>query len=90
VIMLTQVVGKSITKLMLYRLKKAENWLTHFRLYPCAQIHASGHLGYDEIKDFIQTAQPKTLIPVHTQNPEIFKNFHDRGIIPEKGVRYTV
>ncbi|MGP8012474.1 MAG: MBL fold metallo-hydrolase RNA specificity domain-containing protein [Halobacteriota archaeon] len=53
-------------------------------------MHASGHLGYDEIKDFIQTAQPKTLIPVHTQNPEIFKNFHDRGIIPEKGVRYTV
>ena len=66
-------------------LKKVENWLQHFNLFPYTQIHASGHLGYDEIKDFIQTVRPKTVIPVHTQNPEVFENLHDNVIIPEKG-----
>jgi mRNA degradation ribonuclease J1/J2 len=43
-------------------LKKAENWLTHFRLYPYTQIHASGHLNYDEIKEVVETVEPKVLI----------------------------
>ena len=71
-------------------LKKAENWLTHFGLYPYTQIHASGHLNYDEIKEVVETVQPKVLIPVHTQHPEVFKNFHDNVIIPEKGAKYEL
>jgi ribonuclease J len=67
-------------------LKKVENWLTHFGLYPYTHIHASGHLNYDEIRDVVQTVQPKTLIPVHTQHPEVFKNFHDNVVLPEKGI----
>jgi len=66
-------------------LKKVENWLRHFNLYPYTQIHASGHLGYDEIKEVVDTIQPKRLIPVHTQNPDVFKNFHDNVVTPEKG-----
>jgi len=71
-------------------LKKAENWLTHFGLYPYTHIHASGHLNYDEIREVIQTVQPKILIPVHTQHPKVFQNLHDNVIIPEKGIKYTV
>jgi ribonuclease J len=71
-------------------LKKAENWLTHFGLYPYTQIHASGHLNYDEIRDVIETVQPKVLIPVHTQHPEVFRNFHDNVILPEKGVEIEI
>jgi ribonuclease J len=66
-------------------LKKVDNWLTHFRLYPYTQIHASGHLNYDEIRDVVQTVQPKTLIPVHTQHAEVFQTLHDNVILPEKG-----
>jgi len=33
------------------------------------QIHASGHLNYDEIQDTVQTVQPNALTPVHTQHP---------------------
>jgi ribonuclease J len=66
-------------------LKKVENWLQHFHLFPYTQIHASGHLSYDEIKEFIEKVKPKTVIPVHTQNPEVFKNLHDNVIIPEIG-----
>jgi mRNA degradation ribonuclease J1/J2 len=43
-------------------LKKVENWLAHFGLYPYTHIHASGHLNYDEIRDVVQAVQPKVLI----------------------------
>jgi ribonuclease J len=66
-------------------LKKVENWLAHFGLYPYTHIHASGHLNYDEIKDVVQAVQPKVLIPVHTQHPEVFQTLHDNVILPEKG-----
>jgi ribonuclease J len=65
-------------------LKKAENWLAHFGLYPYTYIHASGHLNYDQIREVVKTVQPKVLIPVHTQHPEVFQNFHDNVILPEK------
>jgi len=66
-------------------LKKVENWLAHFGLYPYTQIHASGHLNYDEIRDAVQTINPQALIPVHTQHPEIFQNLHNNVIIPRIG-----
>jgi ribonuclease J len=66
-------------------LKKAENWLAHFGLYPYTQIHASGHLNYDEIKEVVEAVQPKVLIPVHTQHSEVFQTLHDNVIVPEKG-----
>jgi ribonuclease J len=66
-------------------LKKVENWLAHFGLYPYTHIHASGHLNYDEIRDVVQTVQPQVLIPVHTQHPEVFQTLHDNVILPEKG-----
>ena len=71
-------------------LKKVENWLAHFGLYPYTHIHASGHLNYDEIQDVVQTVQPKALIPVHTQHPEVFRNLHDNVILPEKGVQISI
>jgi ribonuclease J len=71
-------------------LKKAENWLAHFGLYPDTQIHASGHLSYDEIKDVVETVQPKVLIPVHTHQPEVFRNFLDNLILPKSGVEINI
>jgi ribonuclease J len=71
-------------------LKKAENWLQHFGLYPYTQIHASGHLNYDEIREVVDTVQPKALIPVHTQHAEVFQNMDDNVILPEKGVAINI
>ena len=36
------------------------------------------------------SVQPKTVIPVHTQHPEVFQNFHDNVILPEKGMTFEV
>gem|GEM_PF-4329758 len=34
--------------------------------------------------------QPKTVIPVHTQNAELFRNFHDNVILPKKGKTFII
>jgi mRNA degradation ribonuclease J1/J2 len=36
-------------------------------------------------EDADETVQPKVIIPVHTQHPEVFQNMDDNVIIPEKG-----
>ena len=69
---------------------EVENWLARFGLYPNTHTHALGHLNYDEIKDVVQTVQPKVLIPVHTRHPEVFQNLHDDVILPEKGVAVNI
>ena len=65
--------------------KKVRNWLTHFNLCPYKKIHASGHLGYGEIKELIKKVNPRMVFPIHTENPELFLSLHDNVIIPEKG-----
>jgi len=66
--------------------KNAQFWLLH----PYTHIHASGHLNYDEIRDVVETVQPKVLIPVHTQQAEVFQTLHDNVILPEKGVAINI
>lgn len=70
--------------------KKVRNWLTHFNLCPYKQIHASGHLSHEEIKNLIETVKPKVVFPIHTENPEMFFSLHDNVITPQLGVEYTL
>jgi ribonuclease J len=50
---------------------RVRNWLRHFNL-PIHQIHASGHANGIEIREMIKEIGPKKLIPIHTENPELF------------------
>ncbi len=52
-------------------------WLKHFDLNPeqghqPIQIHASGHASGPELLQFARAIQPKTVVPIHTEHPEIF------------------
>jgi len=49
------------------------NWLDHFGL-EFHQMHASGHCPSKDLKQMIKEIKPKTLIPVHTEHPEMFKD----------------
>jgi mRNA degradation ribonuclease J1/J2 len=40
------------------------------------QLHASGHAPGNQLVEMIETINPETLIPVHTENPQWFKNKH--------------
>lgn len=51
--------------------ERKNNWLDHFNIKKYS-AHASGHASGDEIKDMIKKINPKILIPIHTEHPELF------------------
>ncbi|MFQ5795560.1 MAG: MBL fold metallo-hydrolase [Candidatus Bipolaricaulia bacterium] len=57
--------------------ERLHNWLKHFGInpeqgYQPIQIHASGHASGPELLQFARAIEPKTLIPIHTEYPEIY------------------
>lgn len=50
------------------------NWLNHFGL-PMYQIHSSGHMMPTELREAIGNVSPKRLIPIHTEQPELYRTF---------------
>jgi ribonuclease J len=59
-------------------------WLRRFRLHH-HQLHASGHASRSELEDMVRRIRPKTVIPVHTENPQMFLGLASRVEIPEVG-----
>jgi ribonuclease J len=51
--------------------ERKKNWLTHFKIKQYS-THASGHASGTEIKEMIKQINPTTLIPIHTEKPELF------------------
>lgn len=66
-------------------------WLEHFGL-KFHQIHASGHCHSKNLTEIINQIQPKQLMPVHTEHPELFKKLFERLDVKlvEKGKTYTL
>ncbi len=66
-------------------------WLKHFNLKH-HQIHASGHCPSKDLKQVINKIQPKKLMPIHTEHPELFKPLfkHLNVTIVEKGRQYVL
>jgi ribonuclease J len=65
---------------------KFVNWLDHFGL-PMYHIHCSGHMMPTEIKQVIRKVNPKILIPIHTEHPELYAKFISGTVaveLPEK------
>ena len=50
------------------------NWLNHFGL-PMYQIHSSGHMMPTELRESIGEIAPKRLVPIHTDQPELYRLF---------------
>ncbi|MHA1952241.1 MAG: MBL fold metallo-hydrolase RNA specificity domain-containing protein, partial [Candidatus Thorarchaeota archaeon] len=65
-------------------LAKVENWLSHFKLGEPIPMHCSGHLSGPEVKDLIDRTQPEIVVPIHTEKPQAFKNWHDNVIIVQR------
>lgn len=69
---------------MVLTFDKLLHWLALYDVKKYHQIHVSGHCSQDDLKSVIEAVNPKTLYPVHTKYPEMFKEFHGNVIIPEK------
>jgi len=59
-------------------LERLRNWIRHvgLRLYgdpddkETPALHASGHAGGPQLKEFVLRVRPKYLVPIHTEHPE--------------------
>ena len=56
---------------------RVENWLNHFGLGTPKSMHCSGHMSGPEIKELIDAAKPEIVVPIHTNEPELFRDWHD-------------
>lgn len=65
------------------------NWLEHFKI-PLHKAHCSGHAAPQDIRDMVKKINPDVLIPIHTLNPEIFKDFHSDVRMPVNGESFTI
>ncbi len=63
------------------------NWLDKFGMER-HQLHASGHASKEEIFEFVEDIDAKKLIPIHTQNPQMFRG--KNAMVAEKGKKITL
>ena len=55
-----------------------------------AEVHTSGHMHSDDIVDFVRSISPKTLIPVHTFEPEKFQEVVENVQLLQDGELWKV
>ncbi len=53
---------------------KLLHWLALYGIKEYYQTHVSGHCERKDLEDIIKAADPETLMPIHTQHPDLFKN----------------
>ena len=70
-------------------MNRMENWLNHFKL-PIHKAHSSGHASGSEIKDLVKKINAKKVIPIHTEHPDIFKEFTNNIKIVEQGEKINI
>jgi ribonuclease J len=66
--------------------EKLANWLEHLGL-PMFQVHASGHASSLDLRRVVERLEPKHVVMVHSERPELFRRFLGDGrvICPERG-----
>ena len=57
-------------------LERVKRWLNHFGLGEPVMKHCSGHLSGREVKELIERVKPEIVVPIHTEHPEVFKDWH--------------
>lgn len=71
------------------------NWLSHFGtigehdLEPI-QLRASGHASGTEIQEMVDKIEPRVLVPVHTEKPELFENASGEVEVPVEGMEIEI
>ena len=69
------------------------NWIDHMG-FSYHQIHASGHAPMEEVGSLVAGIRAKKVVPIHTEHPELFREFRKKGSwrleIPIRGVPVQV
>jgi len=76
-----------------FEFERLLRWLDMYGL-PLVRIHASGHITPNDLREFVKSLKPETLIPVHTEHPNLMKLYLSdqcgKTMIPEKNVPIEV
>ena len=69
------------------------NWLDMYGL-PQYQLHVSGHIMPQQLRQSIETIKPKHVFPIHTEHAKLFKNFMrnsvDKITIVKQNQKYKI
>jgi ribonuclease J len=63
-------------------------WLKKYGLNH-RQYHASGHCSMDEIEQILKEVNPKLVIPIHCEKPELFKKMARKVKLPTQGKSFS-
>ena len=69
--------------------QRVNNWLRHFG-FERFHSHCSGHAKGSDLLDLVRKINAKTLFPVHTEHPEMFKKVSENRILIDEGVKYKI
>ncbi len=65
------------------------NWLRRFGMHH-RQFHASGHCSMEDIKSIIAEINPKVVIPIHCEEPALFKKIAKKVKLPSFGKKFSI
>jgi ribonuclease J len=69
--------------------ERMHNWLNHFDI-KFVQSHCSGHISGSDLYELIETVKPKTVYPIHTEHPDMFKKLSMDTHIVKEGEVYKL
>jgi ribonuclease J len=69
--------------------ERMHNWLEHFDLQ-FEQVHCSGHMCGADLKELITRINPKTLFPIHTEHPGMFRALSPKTKMVQEGKTYKI
>jgi len=68
---------------------RVDAWIKHFSMNKF-QSHCSGHARGRDLLQAVSEIDAKTLYPVHTEHPELYKKVSKNTVLVEEGVKYNL
>lgn len=69
--------------------ERMKNWMEYFDM-KVVQSHCSGHMNGTDLKELIERINPKTLFPIHTEHPGMFRQLSARTKMVREGKKYDI
>jgi ribonuclease J len=69
--------------------ERMNNWMNYFGLRQ-VQCHCSGHMSSPDLKELIERIRPKTLFPIHTEKPGMFRQLSPTTKMIKEGKSYSL
>ena len=68
---------------------RLQGWLAEHGI-PLTHIHASGHATVADLQRLAEAFQPATVVPIHTNHPELFPGLFPNVVLHDDGEWWRV